>query len=435
MISKKYKYIKSNNFTKIFIDDSFEHFAEFLSSILKINKSVNFNNILIIIDEKLRDIVFEINIFKSIILENKIEDQINYNKFKTKSKLSNKEYKDINYTHNFRINCVFLEISEKNKDFNNLDNIFSIFFNNKIDKKSFILAMGGGALTDIVGFASSIYKRGILFGFIPTTFLSMIDASFGGKNAINYNNIKNLLGTINQPYQIYISTFFIKSLPDTEFLSGFAEFLKYLLIDEVFYNKFIKDFSIFYLESQNKRSNATIYDILKEFFIENKKYLIYALDTKYSFIKNDIYDSGKRHVLNFGHTVSHSLEIIFELKHGIALYPAILLELKIISRLYKSSEFILKKAEKIYEKFNLPKNIKDAFEIEKKIDFEKWLDSKNITKKEIIDKIINLMHEDKKNNEDNYKILVFENRKKLNIENIPYKIFDSIIEKLLQEFL
>ena len=136
-----------------------------------------------------------------------------------------------------------IETSEEYKDYSTIERIISILLAKGADRKSFIVGVGGGITTDMAGFAASIYKRGIEFGFVPTTLLAMCDAAIGGKNGVNFGGFKNMIGTITQPQWVFISPEFLKSLPSREFKAGAAEALKtFMIYDREEYSKAVELF-------------------------------------------------------------------------------------------------------------------------------------------------------------------------------------------------
>lgn len=417
-----FRFNKINNLTKVFLinqSNNFEFKTEQILNIILENILINYSydKILFLIDKNIPNFYFDKNTFKF---------------FETKNK----------------INYIFFEIDENCKDINFIFRLWDIFNDNELSRNSFIIAIGGGTLLDITGFAASTYKRGIHFGFIPTTFLSMIDAGFGGKNAVNFNGIKNLIGTINQPDFILIIPFFLYSLSNIDFVSGFAEFTKYLLLDNSFYDKFFINFSKFikkdrsnlckdkklnitYKKNNNKSENFSIKE-LKKFITGNPLYLIYCLKIKYKYVKNDLLDYNRRHILNLGHTVSHGIELVLNLSHGLALYIGLFLELKIVNKLKISNNLkIIEKLNKIYETFKLPYNINEAFKMQNKVELDQWLLENGLSRQRLYEIIIERIHHDKKNKDNNYIIVVFEKRNKIKLKNIDYKIFDGALLKVL----
>ena len=188
--------------------------SNLVSNILKlsINNSVNFKKCLLIIDK---------NISKKIVI-------------KIKKTLINKKL----YTH-------FFKASEINKNQNNVNKILNILLNKNFSREDCIISVGGGITGDITGFAASIFKRGLKFINIPTTLLSQVDSSIGGKTGINTKYGKNLIGSFYQPNLVISDIEFLKTLPNREIICGYAEILKHAIIaDKNFYNfqKIVKKF-------------------------------------------------------------------------------------------------------------------------------------------------------------------------------------------------
>ena len=143
---------------------------------------------------------------------------------------------------------------------------------------------------DLGGFVSSTYQRGIPFVNIPTTLLSMIDAAIGGKNGINLNSVKNAVGTIKLPQEVIINPQFLMTLPPQQLLNGFGEMLKYALIG----NKALWD--------ELKILQSIHYQDIKKDWIDK------CVAFKENIVQEDLYDTGLRHILNFGHTIGHGIE-------------------------------------------------------------------------------------------------------------------------------
>lgn len=178
-----------------------------------------------------------------------------------------------------------------------------------IDRHSSIVAFGGGTITDFAGFLASTYLRGVQLYLIPTSLLAMIDASIGGKTAINTSLGKNLLGTFYFPKAVYIDISFLQTLSPQELISGFAEIIKYGCI---------YDATLFELLEKNipeKISIASLIAIIKR-----------SLKIKQEIVERDLYDQGMRHILNFGHTLAHSIELCekYTISHGQAVALGIL---------------------------------------------------------------------------------------------------------------
>lgn len=159
------------------------------------------------------------------------------------------------------------------------------------DRKSLLLAVGGGVTLDIVGFAAGIYKRGIAYANIPTSLLAMIDAGIGGKTGVNLDDIKNQIGVFKKPEFTYVYPQFLSTLPERELRSGAAEMLKTFIIkDEGHYDMALKLFS-------------------EPFSIAAAESLIEAAaKVKESIVRKDEFETGKRRILNLGHTYGHAIE-------------------------------------------------------------------------------------------------------------------------------
>ncbi|MBN1327374.1 MAG: 3-dehydroquinate synthase [Candidatus Cloacimonetes bacterium] len=190
-----------------------------------------------------------------------------------------------------------LEASEKNKTLQELHKIMDFFICHQVNRSYWIIAIGGGITSDISGFAASIYKRGCRLCFIPTTFLGMIDAALGGKTGINFNNLKNMIGSFYPAEIVLIRKEFLTTLPACELINGWAEWIKIALIvgPELF----------------NSISTEKIPVI-------NEQIILSAAKAKLKICSDDPYDQGIRRLLNLGHTFAHLLETLSdnEIRHG-----------------------------------------------------------------------------------------------------------------------
>lgn len=162
------------------------------------------------------------------------------------------------------------------------------------DRNAFVLGIGGGVTTDMVGLASSLYKRGISFGFVPTTLLAQVDASIGGKNAVDLDGVRNLLGSFAQPAFTYIVPGVLETLPRKEMLCGLAEMLKTFLIgDNDFYIRALK------WAREGMRVGEELSLLIGR-----------AAQIKAGIVDNDFLDRGERRRLNLGHTFAHAIESV-----------------------------------------------------------------------------------------------------------------------------
>ena len=184
-----------------------------------------------------------------------------------------------------------IQADEEHKTMDTVLQICRWLLSEGADRKSLVLAVGGGVTTDVAGFAAGIFKRGIAYANVPTTLLAMVDAGIGGKTGVNLDGSKNQLGLIRQPEFTYICTQCLSTLPEREIRSGAAEMLKTFIIkDEGNYNKTLKLLS------------GPFDAALAEPLIEA------AAKVKSSIVKKDEFETGRRRVLNLGHTYGHAIE-------------------------------------------------------------------------------------------------------------------------------
>lgn len=247
-------------------------------------------------------------------------------------------------------NVITLKAGEQYKIQATVDAVIIQLIAFETDRQSILVGIGGGVITDLTGYIASIYMRGIRFGFVPTSLLSMVDASIGGKNGIDVGEYKNMVGVINQPSFLFYDLSFLKTLPDAEWSNGFAEIIKHACIFDS------KTFSVLsqYNISKVKRNRA----LLREIILINIK-------LKSGVVKKDEFEMGDRKLLNFGHTLGHALETQYELTHGQAISLGMMfaswLSEKILG--FKDTGLI----EKVLTNFGLPTkasfDVKKAFKI------------------------------------------------------------------------
>ena len=190
-----------------------------------------------------------------------------------------------------------IEAAEDKKVFDTVLGICRWLFGQGADRKAFVLGIGGGITTDITGFAASIYKRGVRFGFLPTTLLSQVDAAIGGKNGVNLDSYKNMLGVIRQPEMTFICPEVLETLSDKEITSGAAELLKTFIIrnKDGNYEKAVQALSR-WAKSDSER-NPDLGNLIGA-----------AAKIKADIAGKDPNEHGERRLLNLGHTFAHAIE-------------------------------------------------------------------------------------------------------------------------------
>ena len=192
---------------------------------------------------------------------------------------------------------------EQNKNLDTVKNIYEFLIQNKFDRKDMLLALGGGVVGDTVGFAAATYLRGVDFVQIPTTLLSQVDSSVGGKTGVDFDQYKNMVGAFYMPRLVYMNISTLKTLDDRQFYSGFAEVMKHGLIKDASYYEWL-------LDNMYEIHNREL-DVLDEMVRQ-------SCAIKKMVVEKDPTEKGERALLNFGHTIGHAVEKYknFELMHG-----------------------------------------------------------------------------------------------------------------------
>jgi 3-dehydroquinate synthase len=191
---------------------------------------------------------------------------------------------------------ISIQSGEENKNLDTCSAIWKAMAG--MDRKSLLVNLGGGVIGDMGGFAASLFKRGIRFINVPTTLLSQVDASVGGKLGIDFEGFKNYIGVFNDPEEVLIFPDFMKTLELKEVYSGFAEILKHALIKDADYWNVLKN------TIQNEYTNQ---ESLKVIFDWNT-IIETSIKIKAAVVVNDPFEAGERRILNFGHTVGHAIE-------------------------------------------------------------------------------------------------------------------------------
>ena len=190
---------------------------------------------------------------------------------------------------------------ERYKNMHTVENIYRELVNLEIDRSSMIVGVGGGLATDVAGFVASTYLRGISFGFISSTLLGQVDASIGGKNGVNLDGYKNIIGNIRQPSFVWCDLSLLKTLARKEYISGIAEVIKYGAIWDVEFLKYITDHMTGLLNLDLKVLEHVV---------------TVSAQIKVEVVQKDERESDLRRILNFGHTIGHAIEREKKVMHG-----------------------------------------------------------------------------------------------------------------------
>jgi len=236
-----------------------------------------------------------------------------------------------------------LPSGEEHKNIKTIEKILEIAISNRLDRNCTFIGVGGGVITDMVGFAASIYMRGVPLILVPTTLLAMVDASIGGKTAIDFLSYKNIVGSFYLPKEIYICEESLKTLPKEQYFSGLGELLKIALINRAnIYQKINDNVSFFLNEGMS-------IEIIKE-----------AIEGKLEIVNNDFYEKKEiRAFLNLGHTFAHALEAVLGFKnitHGQAVVWGIQKALKLGKMLGKTNKKYADEVLSLTEKLNYREN-------------------------------------------------------------------------------
>ncbi|MBL0146533.1 MAG: 3-dehydroquinate synthase [Chitinophagaceae bacterium] len=263
---------------------------------------------------------------------------------------------------------IVIEAGEAFKQQYTVDTIIQQLIELGADRKTTLVGIGGGVVTDITGYVASVYMRGIDFAFVPTTILAMVDAAIGGKNGIDVGVYKNMVGTINQPKYLLYDFSFLETLPNEQWINGFAEIIKHACI---------KDALLFQeLENNTLDVYKTNKDVLVDLIKKNAT-------LKTDVVVKDEYETSERKLLNFGHTFGHAIENLYQLPHGHAISIGMVIAAKIseeINNLYSDEK---ERLTQLLQKYGLP--IQLNFDKEKVLSILK-MDKKRV--KEEIDFIL-----------------------------------------------
>ena len=234
---------------------------------------------------------------------------------------------------------IILPAGEHTKDLSFIADITRQLLKMEATRSTILVGVGGGVICDITGFVASIYMRGIRFGFIPTTLLAMVDASIGGKNGVNSDLHKNLLGTFSHPIFILYDPAFLATLPGHEWSNGFAEIIKYACCyDEPLFTNLSQRFLSGYKEDES----------------EIMSLVQHCAEIKIRVVQHDEKETGDRKVLNFGHTAGHAIEQIYELPHGQAVAIGMVLACKLSEKKSGLDPSITERLQNLLQQYYLP---------------------------------------------------------------------------------
>ncbi len=281
---------------------------------------------------------------------------------------------------------------EKDKTLENAARIYGEMIKTEADRSWTIVGIGGGITTDLTGFVASTFLRGLRFGFVSTTLLGQVDAAIGGKNGVNYEGYKNMIGVIRQPDFVLCDTDLLATLPRREFTGGFAEIIKCAAIRRA---------DLFpYLQENIAEALAGRADILNKLIYE-------SVITKIEVVESDETEQGDRKLLNFGHTFGHALEKLYRVSHGEAVAIGMVMAGRLSVKLGMISSVKTDSLEELITAAGLPV----------KMDVDPSA-------------IAEVMHSDKKRRGNMLQFILLEDIGKAVIKSIPVKDLNSIMHDL-----
>jgi 3-dehydroquinate synthase len=234
---------------------------------------------------------------------------------------------------------ISIGLGENHKTMESLVTIFDKLVEFEADRSTFIVAIGGGIVCDVAGFAASIYMRGLRYGFVSTTLLSQVDASVGGKNGVNFRGYKNMIGVFNQPEFVVADIDMLKTLNDREYKSGFAEIVKAAAI---------KSESLFnFIEENYSAALAKDPSVMEKLIYE-------SVLIKARVVEEDEKESGERKKLNFGHTFAHAIEHLTGMLHGEAVSIGMMLSASLAVEIGLLGKTEFSRLERLLRNLDLP---------------------------------------------------------------------------------
>ncbi|ATV05598.1 3-dehydroquinate synthase [Fusobacterium vincentii] len=342
------------------------------------------SNIILILNDYTKD--FD----KILIFSNETIADLYFEKFK--STLNEKD----------KIFYFAIEDGEEYKNIESILPVYDFMLENNFSRKSLIISLGGGVICDMGGYISATYMRGIEFIQVPTSLLAQVDASVGGKVAINHPKCKNMIGSFKNPYRVIIDVEFLKTLPKREFKSGMGELLKHsFLTKDKSYLEYIEN----NVEKIKNLDNKVLENIVEQ-----------SIRIKKHYVDIDPFEKGERAFLNLGHTYAHALESFFDYKaftHGEAVAKGVIFDLELSLLRGKINNEYLERAKNIFKLFEIDTDLI-------------YLPS---------DKFISLMRKDKKNSFGKIITILLDSEGHLSKTEIKEDEIIKIVDKYKNNFL
>jgi len=237
------------------------------------------------------------------------------------------------------LECITIAAGEAFKNQTTVDAIILELIKRQADKKTILVGLGGGVVTDITGYVAAIFKRGLQHVLVPTSLLAMVDAAIGGKNGIDVGSYKNMVGTILQPLSIIFDIRFLQTLPDNEWTNGFAEIIKHACINDAEMFAFLEANNIAFFQ----KDPGAVANLVKQ-----------NIDIKTKIVLRDEFENGDRKLLNFGHSFGHAIENAYGLSHGNAISIGMVMAAAISEEINNFDSLAKQRLIKLLSKYGLP---------------------------------------------------------------------------------
>ncbi|WDD90119.1 3-dehydroquinate synthase [Fusobacterium nucleatum] len=300
---------------------------------------------------------------------------------------------------------IFYFAIKDGEEYKNIESILPVYdfmLENNFSRKSLVISLGGGVICDMGGYISATYMRGIKFIQVPTSLLAQVDASVGGKVAINHPKCKNMIGSFKNPYRVIIDVEFLKTLPKREFKSGMGELLKHSFLTK---NKSYLEYIENNVEKIKNLDNKVLENIVEQ-----------SIKIKKHYVDIDPFEKGERAFLNLGHTYAHALESFFDYKaytHGEAVSKGVIFDLELALLREQIDKEYLKRAKNIFKLFDIDTDLI-------------YLPS---------NKFISLMRKDKKNSFNKIITILLDGEGHLSKTEVQEDEIIRIIDKYKNDFL
>jgi 3-dehydroquinate synthase len=250
---------------------------------------------------------------------------------------------------------VEVERGEAAKSLSSLEALYGAFLDSGLGRDGTVLAIGGGTVSDLAGFAAATWLRGVDFGFVPTTLLAMVDAAVGGKNGVDFRGVKNLVGSFAQPRFVRMDVGFLSTLSELEFASGMAEVIKHAVIAGDGYFDLVESSSL--ARGASRPDRETMESLVAG-----------SVEIKAGVVSRDERESGERRKLNLGHSVGHGIEAATGLPHGHSIAAGLGTACRLAQKLGRLAQADCDRITRLLEAWGLPSSIRQAIDLAKRAD-------------------------------------------------------------------